>query len=414
MINNSTGSDRNGNTVELVYIFLVTVFGYVVLQTLAELTSYGLLKAVSYVAALGIVMAMSVLAAYRPKAQEVPLGLGIALLLYYYGFFGSALVNLAVLDYGTAMKMMLVPLFLLVGAVFESQNRFRAWENLTTKWLFGLLIALPFAVWLWQLGTNRIEFGGIGGVSIFANRNNAALYAVMLLALLNVLRPQPLKNLVVYCVVGAVFGTLGVLLAVLVSLVLVVGGGRAILLLGTSSLAIGGFLYLVPLEFGVFSRIKHVLASIKLIVEGRIDIATVTYGDLVTLLNTTDLSFLFRIKHWNNLLAIYSNAPIENIVFGFGVGGAIRQSNEGLMPHNDYIRVLFECGPVTLAGFVTLLVLIIRNCGRRWETIPLLTVVLYFFTENLIDNFVAMILFFFCGGALAHRIRSGRMASKCA
>lgn len=407
-----SGSVRAGRgSFEPVNVFVLFVAGYVALQTLAVLISSGLLKALSYAVAFGIVLSMAALAMFQPRQREIPLGFGLALLLYYYGFLGSATINLSTLDFGTAIKMMLVPPFLLIGAVYEAQRRSCAWDSISTRWLFRFLIAAPLALWFWQLGIEKIGFGGATNVSIFANRNNAGLYAVTLIALFNVLRPQPLRNLLIYGVAGAAFGTLGVLLAVMVSLALAVGSGRAIFFLGSSSFAVGSILYFVPLEIGVFSRIKHVVASIKLIVSGRVDIATVTYGDLVNLLNTTDLSFLFRIKHWFNLLALYSNASVENLVFGFGVGGSIRLSNEGLMPHNDYIRMLFECGPVTLAGFVMLLVLVFKNCGRRWETVPLLTVALYFCTENLIDNFVAMMLFFFCSGALAYRIKS-EQASK--
>lgn len=103
-------------------------------------------------------------------------------------------------------------------------------------------------------------------------------------------------------------------------------------------------LFFVPLEYGVFSRIKPVIASIKLIASGRVNIATVTYGDLVRLLQTTDLSFLFRLKHWLNLWDLYASAPIEKIVFGLGVGASARLSDVGLIPHNDYLRMLIRCG----------------------------------------------------------------------
>lgn len=392
---------------EPTYVFLVAIAAYVALQTLAVLASSGLLKALSYAMAFGIVLAMGAMAAYLPRQrQEVPLDFGIALAIYYYGFSASAALNFGTLDIGTAIKMMLVPPFLVFGAAFESSYRYNAWERPSTKWLLGAMIVLPAVLWFWQLASGKIEFGGIGGVSIFANRNNAGLYAVTLVALLNVLRPQPLRNLLLYCLAGAAFGTLGVLLAVLAALTLAVGGKRAILFIGISAAVVSAILFFVPLEYGVFSRIKPVIASIKLIVSGRVDIATVTYGDLVRLLQTTDLSFLFRIKHWLNLWNLYTSAPVESIVFGLGIGASARLSDTGLIPHNDYLRMLVECGPVTFTGFVAMIWLMLKHCGRRWEAVPLIAVAIYFFSENLIDNFVAMSLFFFCGGAIAHRIRA--------
>lgn len=232
---NNMGQIASGNSLPLsasrrlplepTYVFLVAIAAYVALQTLAVLASSGLLKALSYAMAFGIVLAMAAMAAYQPKRrQEVPLGFGIALAFYFYGFVASAALNVSTLDVGTAIKMMLVPPFLVFGAAFESSYRYSAWERPSTKWLLGAMIVLPAMLWFWQLASGKIEFGGIGGVSIFANRNNAGLYAVTLVALLNVLRPQPLRNLLLYCLAGAAFGTLGVLLAVMAALTLAVGG----------------------------------------------------------------------------------------------------------------------------------------------------------------------------------------------
>lgn len=398
---------RGRRPLEPTYVFLVTIAAYVVLQTLAVLASSGLLKALSYATAFGIVLAMGAMAVYRAKQrQDAPLGFDIALVFYFYGFVASAALNIGTLDIGTAIKMMLVPLFLAFGAVFESSYRFNAWERPSTKWLLGAMAVLPATLWFWQLATGKIELGGTGGVSIFANRNNAGLYAVTLVALLNVLRPQPMKNLLLYCLAGAAFGTLGVLLAVLAALALAVGGRRAVVLIGVSAAIVSAVLYFIPMEYGVFTRIRPVIASIKLIVDGRVDIATVTYGDLVRLLQTSDLSFLFRLKHWLNLWNLYTDAPIENIVFGLGIGASARLSDAGLIPHNDYLRLLVECGPVTFAGFVAMIWLVLKHCGRRWEAVPLIAVAIYFFSENLIDNFVAMALFFFCGGAMAFRFKA--------
>lgn len=397
---------------EPTYAFLVVISAYVALQTLAVLASSGLLKVLSYAMAFGIVLAMGTMSAYLPRQrQEAPLGFGIALAFYYYGFVASATLNLSTLDIGTAIKMMLVPPFLVFGMAFESNYRYNAWERPSTKWLLGAMIMLPAMLWFWQLASGKIEFGGIGGVSIFANRNNAGLYAVTLLALLNVLRPQPLQNLLLYCLAGTAFGTLGVLLAVLAALTLAVGGRRAILFIGISVAVMSAILFFIPLDYWVLSRIKPVIASIKLIVSGHVDITAVTYGDLVRLLQTTDLSFLFRIKHWLNLWNLYSSSPADVIVFGMGIGASARLSDTGLIPHNDYLRLLIECGPVTFAGFVAMIWLMLKHCGRRWEAVPLIAVTIYFFSENLIDNFVAMSLFFFCGGAMAYRFKAKAMLS---
>lgn len=394
-----------------VSLFLFSVTAYVTILCLATLSSSGILKALSYAAAFAIYLTMATVAAYLPKRRKIPLGFGYALALYYFGFIGSMAFNANALDYATAIKMMMAPSFLIFGASFESQNFSRSWNHMSSRAAFALLLIVPLVLWLWQLASGQMAFGSTGAVSIFANRNNAGLYAVTLVALLNVLREKPVASLIIYFIVGVGFGTLGVLLALLVSMTFAVGGARTYKYLAISLFAAIGVLYFAPLEYGIFARIKPVVDSLQLLWEGRVNIATVSYGDLVRLLNTSDLSFLFRLKHWLNLFSLMSGAPFENWIFGFGVGSSLRLSDAGLVPHNDYLRVLFECGPVAFVGFVSVIVLTLYRCGRGWIAVPMIAVAIYFFTENLIDNFVAMAVFFFCGGAVAYR--ANEKESKC-
>jgi hypothetical protein len=72
---------------------------------------------------------------------------------------------------------------------------------------------------------------------------------------------------------------------------------------------------------------------------------------------------------------------------------------------------LFEFGLVTLAGFLAMLALVFGRLGRRWETVPLLAVTIYLFSENLIHNYTAMAFFFFGAGVLAERVARERAAA---
>jgi hypothetical protein len=51
-----------------------------------------------------------------------------------------------------------------------------------------------------------------------------------------------------------------------------------------------------------------------------------------------------------------------------------------------------------------MLALVFARLRRRWETVPLLTVAIYLFSENLINNFTAMAFFFLSAGVLAERV----------
>jgi hypothetical protein len=69
---------------------------------------------------------------------------------------------------------------------------------------------------------------------------------------------------------------------------------------------------------------------------------------------------------------------------------------------------MFEFGLVSLAAFVAMLALVFARLRRRWETVPLLAVAIYLFSENLINNFTAMAFFFFSAGVLAERVARER------
>ncbi len=386
-------------------IFLWAVTGYVILLTIANLLQSSVLKGLSYGAAFGIFMLMATVSAFSPRQKNLFMGFGFALCLYYYGIIGSIFYNIHSIDWAVALKMLMGPLFILFGSLFESQSRGQIWLNKNVKSLFLMLIIFPFGLWVWQLAAGRVTFGSSGEISIFANRNNAALYAVTLFALYNVLSSKPIKSFLLYIFAGICFGTLGVLLAIMIAIMLTMP--RAQVLRFSSlfvTLAFFAFLaWIINPELGVFSRLIPVIDSIRYLSTGQIALGSVTYAELVQILHTSDLSFIFRLKHWLDLLTIYADGSIFEWTFGFGVGSSVQVTDKHLVPHNDYLRYLFECGVVTFIGFVLLIVTIITKSGRRWEAVPLLVIAIYFFSENLVANFVAMALFFFCAGALLQR-----------
>ncbi len=386
-------------------MFLYSVVGYVALLFLVGLTGSGLLKAVSNAAAFGIFLFMALISFNLPHQKNVFFGFAIAIALYYYGMFVSLAFNIRTLDWPDALKMLIAPAFLAFGMSFEAQRRSWLWTQGNTPLLFLSLILIPLCLWLWQLATGLSSFGSALNASIFANRNNAALYAVTLIAFYTVLTGKPVKHLLIYLLVGTAFGTLGVLVAITLSLTILVARPRMLLYAIPAAIALGGLYFFAP-GLDLFSRLTVVIDSYRLIAGGNINLTTVSFADLVRQLHTSDLSFIFRLKHWLDLLDIYGSGSVFDWVFGFGVGASATMARIHLVPHNDYLRILFECGLLTFTGFVLIIGLIIYHCGRRWETVALLTVAIYFMSENLVNNFTAMIMFYFCGGALAFRIRT--------
>lgn len=394
--------------------FVAAVVAYVALLSAAAVLNSGLLRALSYAAAFIIFLMMLVIAGFLPKKPQIKRYFGPALALYYLGLTCSIAVNSDQLAFADLLKMYMGPAFLLFGWAFEAQRERYLWEKLAVRQAFWCMALMPLAVGALQVATGMLHgsggvreamIGGGGEFSIFTNRNNAALYAVAMLAFYNVLSGKPVRNIFIILVTGAAFATLGVLAAVVVALSLTVFKWKT-LKYAVPLLLIFALGYFIFPDSIVFKRVKPVVDSIQLLYSGRIDLNNVTFGQLVLLLQTQDLSFLFRLKHWLNLWTIYTDGAWYHWLFGYGVGASVSMSQIHLVPHNDYLRFLFECGLVTLLGFVSTIVLIVGACGRRWETVPLLAISLYFFSENLVNNYLAMALFYFCAGALTYRTRT--------
>jgi hypothetical protein len=220
------------------------------------------------------------------------------------------------------------------------------------------------------------------------------------LAFFTLLSKNEISSPIIYLGVGLMCGTLGLALAVMLALLISTGSVKHLF----ASLVLAIFVIMVSFIFpdlGSATRIKPVLDSIALLASGKIDLETVTYGQLVQILNTTDLSFLFRLKHWLNIINIFINGNATEWFFGFGAGASVLLSTTHLVPHNDYLRMLFEFGMIAFFGFIVFIISIVISIGRGWQLVPFLSICIYFFTENLINNYIAMILFFFSAGAIA-------------
>lgn len=127
-------------------------------------------------------------------------------------------------------------------------------------------------------------------------------------------------------------------------------------------------------------------------------VSTMSFAELVQLTGSTDLSAFFRLIHWSNILDLYANGGIGTVLFGYGAGQTAILTYATLVPHNDYLRVLAEYGPFNLIIFVSFL-LYVRSGLKTGATKVLFVVLLiYFFSENLLDNFTSMAIYFAYAG----------------
>lgn len=385
--------------------FLYCIGIYVLLLVLATISGLDIVKTIANATALIIFSGILLSFLLLPDKGAPSSGIIWGLTLYYAGMAGAACFNLTPENFVDFLKILLFPIFSLFGATFENYRVPAIWSRISTRVTFGLLIVFPILAWAFQAVVRGVSLDVSAEIGIFVNRNNAALYALTLMSLYAVLSNRPISHPLPFIVVGVMFGTLGVLFAVMMGLVVSVGSWRTArtVLLGFGALA--GVVVLLP-DAPIVDRLQPVVDSLKLLVSGRVNLQVVSYGDLVRILNTTDLSFIFRLKHWWNLINLYADGQIYQWLFGLGIGSSVTMSDIGLVPHNDYLRILVECGLIAFSGFLFLLMHLIGAIGRRWELVPTIVVAFYFFSENLINNYLAMMIMFFCAGALATRTRN--------
>jgi O-antigen ligase len=132
-----------------------------------------------------------------------------------------------------------------------------------------------------------------------------------------------------------------------------------------------------------------------------------TYKQLIELTGTTDLSAFFRIIHWTNIFEYYSTQGLVGLLFGYGAGQSGVIAVIPMPPHNDYLRVLAEYGFLNFLVFVFFVASVAMSLRLQAARILFTVLLIYFLSENLLDNFTSMALFFSYAGRFASDHPSG-------
>jgi hypothetical protein len=166
----------------------------------------------------------------------------------------------------------------------------------------------------------------------------------------------------------------------------------------------------VAFLFGAFERAIIALDGLAFALNiGPRSVVSMSYQNLVLLTGSTDLSGFFRLIHWTNIWDIYSSGGIGTWIFGYGPCETPALTYAGLVPHNDYLRILVEYGPVNLVIFVCFLAHVRTALTSGAAKVLFVVLCIYFFSENLLDSFTSMTLFFAyagrmtAGGRVGHR-----------
>jgi O-antigen ligase len=249
------------------------------------------------------------------------------------------------------------------------------------------------------LGGSRVYFQSDVTVGYFPNANTAALYYTALLfscfAILGRLA------IALQVLIAVAFGKVGVLVAT--------GGAIAVWRMSKLNVTsiIGGIaasmFILAATTLGLLDRQIEVLSSLVENVRelGFNGIASSSFAELVQIAGSSDVSGYFRIVHWSDILKIYGDGGVLVWLFGYGAGQTPLLTTLALVPHNDYLKVLAEFGLVSFLTFTFFLSRVLFEVKQMDARILLTILFIYFFSENLINNFASMALFFGFAGMLA-------------
>jgi hypothetical protein len=244
-------------------------------------------------------------------------------------------------------------------------------------------------------------------LSFFANRNNAVAFTVISswTLMLGGVKRWLIVGYLFACVLA--FKTLGALLAIAFAFYLIYPGFNILrnLVVGAAAAA---FYFEFDDDLEILSRASTAWRSLNSVLAesgGVWGLSKMNYGQIYTAAGTSDLSLIFRLKHWVNLIGLYMDGPLVNQLFGFGVGSSVELTEQKLVPHNDYLRFFFELGPGLFICFVVLNFLILRRMGAHFISMPAIFIFIYFFSDNLVNNFLVMSFFYFTAGALSSSIR---------
>jgi hypothetical protein len=273
-----------------------------------------------------------------------------------------------------------------------------------------ILIILVLSV---TMDRGGIWDGGTRHSGLFANPNNLALIPFLLLLLIDRRRDAPILQVGAHIVVIAVLvwtGTSGAIVAYVIGLAayiyaLLPPASRLPVIAVAVSAGVALVAFIGFGGEGIFPETrltKQILVmrtELKTVLSG----GEVAYYDQERVLGPGAASGVWRLVHWRRTIAAYLGGGTAEKLFGFGIGSS--PDYLGKLPHNEYLRVLFEQGIAGLLLFLFAWTRTIVSAPRDIRYCGLILAI-YSFSENNLDNFPFMALFILClsatGPSLTH------------
>lgn len=306
----------------------------------------------------------------------------------------SVVVNIANVSISDVLKYLSLYIFYAAGC--RNKNPLRPIE----LYCLYALAALPIA--FMAFGASRIWESQDEPFGYLPNANIAVLHFT---ALLFAASPVFGNRVILLQLLNAAFmNKIGAIVATVISICMwaTVPLRRESVLSAAAIITPVVVIGVIAYQFGAFDR--AITAFDGLVFVLNIDprsVVSMSYQKLVLLTGSTDLSGFFRLIHWTNIWDIYSSGSLGALLFGYGPGQTPALTYAEMVPHNDYLRILVEYGPINLAIFVGFLVHIRGALKTAPARVLFVVLCIYFFSENLLDSFTSMTLFFAYAGRMA-------------
>jgi hypothetical protein len=245
--------------------------------------------------------------------------------------------------------------------------------------------------------------GGTRHSGLFVNPNNLALIPFLLLFFIDPLKDKWFLRVAAHGIVMVVLafsGTSGAVLAYAIGLTVHLSGmvSKALRSFVYGAIVVGGLAAVAFLAAGaerflpqtrMTNQITVMRGQIQTVLEGN----DVAYYEQERVLGAGSGSAIWRLAHWKRTIATYFDGTLTQQILGFGIGSSPRLL--GVLPHNEYLRILLEQGIIGLLLFLFAWKRIITTAPAEVRYVGLI-VAIYSFSENNLDNFPFMALFILC------------------
>ena len=316
-----------------------------------------------------------------------------ATLLAFLSGFAAVLSYALNISTGSGVYLVKYLMFLYLYVILSTYPLGPMNSNAAGRWLvlgIYILLAASFLI------GGSFHSGNVSRSSgVFANPNNLALVGLSLLFFLSPGKPAwNIAQIALVLVVLVFASTTGAVVGVVAALLYkyksrfsprVVVGGLGLLLVLAILLTLPSVRtsHLFQKFEGQFLLIYENIGRLK---PGR----SIDYGSLREAYGEESLSGYWRLAHWTKAASMFLSAEFPVWFFGFGIGSS--KELLGNLPHNEYLRFVFEQG--ILGGGIAFL--FFRECFRRVEPemkYNFVAVFVFALTENIIDNMVFMSVF---------------------